>query len=74
MKRKQEWITPDQMIELIIVVSLAPFFLLGIATMLQGGLLAGFGGACLAFLTLFFVYRFLKDEIHRRFQLSKSTN
>jgi len=74
MKRKQEWITPDQMIELNIIVSLAPFFLLGVATMLQGGLLAGLGGACLASLTLFFGYRFLKDEIHRRFQLSKSTN
>jgi hypothetical protein len=74
MKRKQEWITPDQMIELIIVASLAPFFLLGVATMLQGGLLAGLGGACLASMTLFFGYRFLKDEIHRRFQISKSTN
>ncbi|MGA1166694.1 MAG: hypothetical protein ACO3XK_15245, partial [bacterium] len=68
MKRKQEWITPDQMIELIIVASLAPFFLLGVATMLQGGLLAGLGRASLASLTLFFGYRFLKDEIHRRFQ------
>jgi len=42
--------------------------------MFQGSLLTGLGGAGLASLTLFFGYRFLKDEIHRRFQISKSTN
>jgi hypothetical protein len=60
------------MIELIIVATLLAFFLHGVVTMIQGGLLAGFGSACLAGPSLFFGCCLLRDKIHRCFNINKT--
>ena len=57
------------MIEVLILACLSPFFLMGLALILQGTVASFIGGVGLAGLTGFFIYYFLRDEIRRRLQL-----
>jgi hypothetical protein len=62
------------MIEALIIICLVPFLLLGIAIAVYGGgLVAVVAGASLAGLSGFFVYRFLRDELRRKWQLRNSS-